>query len=426
MFPVAQGATRVHSLQMFGHMVDTLRFAPQEGAMPWKETNAMLERKQFIEDYESGHWPMTELCDRFGVSRTTAYKWLGRYQPGRGSSLQDRSRAPRSCPHKTPEHIVRLILEESDRYRWGARKLHNLLSKRHPNLELPAISTFFDILKRHGRVTRRRRRTRWKHPGAVPLRTSEPNQVWTVDFKGQFKMGDRVYCYPLTVADHFSRYLLCCKGLLSVETSGTKAAFLQLFRDVGLPEAIRSDNGTPFASRGIHGLCALNVWWMKLGIIHQRIEPASPQQNAAHERMHRTLKDKTAKPPAANLKSQQRWFNRFREEYNEVRPHEGIDDDRPADRWRPSPRPYPNKIQPPVYPNHFEVRKVSRQGAFRIHHHQQFLSNALQGEYIGLEEIDDGLWNIVYYDTLLGRIDQASGKLTGAHAVQNSPRGHKK
>jgi len=219
-----------------------------------------------------------------------------------------------------------------------------------PEAEVPHRSTVFDILKRNGLVRKKRRRTRWLHPGAAPLRTAAPNEVWTVDFKGQFRTRDGTYCYPLTVLEHFSRYLLCCKGLPNVRTAGAKVVFETLFRHSGLPDAIRSDNGVPFASTGIHGLCGLNVWWMKLGIVHQRITPSSPQENGAHERMHRTLKARTTRPPAATQASQQRKFDQFQIEYNFERPHEALSDETPGSLWIPSPRVYPDQLAAPEYP----------------------------------------------------------------------------
>jgi transposase InsO family protein len=386
--------------------------------MPWKETNPVLERHHFAQDLESGHWTMTELCLRYGISRNTAYKWLDRYRHAGPRGLLDRSRAPRSIPHQTPAEVVHLILDEHRRYGWGPRKILKRLRTRDPQRAWPARSTICDILTRHGHVHHRRRRRHWKHPGAAPLRTTGPNQVWTIDFKGQFRMRNGLYCYPLTVIDHFSRYLLRCQGLRDVAGEGVKPHLRHLFRTCGLPEAIRSDNGAPFASSGIHGLNRLNVWWLQLGITHQRIHPGSPQENGAHERLHKTLKERVARPPAANLNLQQRAFNRFRTTYNQLRPHEALDDETPASRWKPSARPYPERIAPPEYPGHFEVRKVSTAGTFRLHSGQHFLSQALNEEYVGFEEIKDGLWNIVYYDTLFGRFDEQTGTITGAPSLR--------
>ena len=377
------------------------------------ETNPTEQRLRFLIDYASGQWSMSELCERYGVSRPTGYKWLKRVEEEGERGFDERSRRPKNSPHQTPAAVERQLLEARAKYGWGAKKLLQVLRRRHPELDWPARSTVNAILDRHGKLHKQRRRRRWDHPGAAPLVTERPNQVWPVDFKGQFKTLDGVYCYPLTVSDHFSRRVLLCKALESVKTKGAKPAFRWLFREVGLPEAIRSDNGAPFASTGIHGLCELNVWWMQLGIVHQRITPASPQENGAHERMHRELKRETTRPPAWNLRGQQTKFDRFRERYNDVRPHEGLDGARPADRWQPSPRPFPERIVPPEYPDHLEVRRVSTAGCFRLHHKQPFLTHALADQYVGLEAVGDGLWNIVYYRTLLGRIDERTGTITG-------------
>jgi len=377
------------------------------------QTNATEQKLGFAGDYESGQWSMVELCERYGVTRPTGYKWVSRYQEDGEAGLVERLRAPLGCPHRTPARVEELILAARKEYGWGAKKLLQVLRSRHPRLVWPARSTVNAILERHGKLRKNRRRRKWSHPGAAALETMRPNQVWPADFKGQFKTRDRKYCFPLTVTDHFSRSLLLCKGLPSVRTEGAKPAFRRLFREVGLLEAIRTDNGAPFASTGIHGLCEMNVWWMQLGIVHQRIHPSSPQENGTHERMHRELKRETTRPPASNLRGQQRKFDFFRQRYNEERPHEGIEDEVPMSRWQPSPRSYPERIAPPEYPGHLEVRRVSAAGTFRLKAAQPFLSNALRDEHIGLEEIADGLWNLVYYRTLLGRIDERTGQITG-------------
>jgi putative transposase len=231
-------------------------------------------------------------------------------------------------------------------------------------------------------------------------------------------MRNGIYCYPLTVIDHHSRYLLCCHGLPDVTGAGVKPQLRRLFRRWGLPDAIRSDNGSPFASTGIHGLCHLNTWWLQLGITHQRITPGSPQENGAHERLHRTLKARVTRPPAANAREQQRAFTVFQHTYNELRPHEALDDDTPASRWRPSTRPYAEHIAPPTYPAHCELRRVSGAGTFRLHCGQKFLSQALNRETIALEEVQDGVWNILYYTTLLGRYDERTNHITGAPSLK--------
>ena len=385
------------------------------------ETDKIKQRKAFVDSYWSGQWSMAELCEHFGVSRPTGYLWVSRYDSADLSSLRDRSRAPKHHGNRTDPETVKRLVEYSEEYGWGAKKVRQILAREHPEVRLPAVSTVNEILDRHGLVKKRRRRNQWLHPGAAPLETVRPNQVWPMDFKGQFRMCNTEYCYPFTVTDHYSRDLLECYGLPSVKGEGVKPILEKLFREVGLPEAIRTDNGAPFASTGIHGLCALNVWWIQLGIVHQRIRPGKPQENGQHERMHRDLKRETARPPRANMQAQQAAFDEFRYRFNNIRPHEALDGAVPADLWRPSPRPMPEVIKPPVYPGHFEVRKVSHCGAIRLKCHQRFVSNALKDEFVGLEEVDDGIWNIVYYTTLLGRIDERDGKITGVQSVKNLP-----
>ncbi|MEC4687141.1 MAG: IS481 family transposase [Nitrospirota bacterium] len=380
------------------------------------ETNPKKQRQHFYRDYASGQWSMSELCDRYQISRPTGYKWVDRIEAEGLKAVDDRSRAPNRHPNRTPEHVEQEILLLREKYGWGATKLRQILKRRHPSRSLPARSTVNEILDRHGHLRKNRRRQSWKHPGAVRLETAGPNEIWPADFKGQFKTGDGKYCFPLTVTDHYSRMLLLCKALRSVRTEGAKPAFRTLFREYGLPDAIRTDNGPPFASTGIHGLCELNVWWMKLGIVHQRIRPASPQENGQHERMHKDMKREAASPPAANLAKQQRKLNLFQQRYNHERPHEALSGDFPAERWQPSRRAYPSRLPQPDYPGHFEVRRVSSCGTFRLSG-QRFLNNALAGENIGLEEVGDDLWNIVYYTTVLGRIDRQTGKITGSDNV---------
>jgi putative transposase len=267
------------------------------------------------------------------------------------------------------------------------------------------------VLDRHGLLRKQRRRPRRAHPGAVPLATTAPNQIWPADFKGQFKTGDGVYCFPLTVTDHYSRTILCCHALASTKGAAVRPVFLALFRAVGLPDAIRTDNGAPFASTGLHGLTPLNVWWMQLGIVHQRIRPGHPQANGTHERMHRELKRETALPPAASARSQQRRFDAFRRRYNEERPHEALDQRTPTTLWRPSPRAYPERLVPPEYPSTFEVRRV-QSGCFRFRGQWVFVSHALDEHALGLEEVMDGVWNVVYYRTVLGRLDERTRKIS--------------
>jgi len=375
------------------------------------ETDRIAQRRDFVTAMATGRWSITELCARYGVSRPTAYKWWRRWENDGDAGLAEHSRRPSACPHQVSERVEALLLEARQRYGWGAGKLLHVLQRRHPRQTWPSRSTINAVLDRHGLLRKQRRGRPRVHPGAVPLATAGPNEIWPADFKGQFKTGDGIYCFPLTVTDHYSRTILCCRALSSTKTSEVRPVFLALFRKVGLPEAIRTDNGTPFASTGIHGLTPLNAWWMQLGIVHQRIRPGYPQANGTHERMHRDLKRETALPPAITSGRQQRRFDEFRRRYNEERPHEALDDRTPTTLWRPSPRPYPERLPLPQYPSTFEVRRVGS-GCFRFGGDWVFVSHALDGQELGLEEVMDGVWNVVYYQTVLGRLDERTRKIS--------------
>jgi transposase InsO family protein len=376
------------------------------------ETDARDQRQRFVHAYATEAWSMTELCERFGITRPTGYKWFARWQAAGDGALANRPCAPQGSPHQTPAALVELLVASRRQYGWGATKLLAVLRRRYPRQAWPTRSTVNAILDRRG-LLRKQRRTRRSPPrDASPLATTAPNQIWPADFKGQFKTGDGRYCYPLTVTDHYSRAVLLCRGLPSTKTADARPVLLALFREVGLPDAIRTDNGAPFASTALHGLSALNVWWMQLGIEHQRIRPGYPQANGTHERMHRELKRETAVPAAATARAQQRRFDAFRRRYNEERPHEALGDRTPSTRWQPSPRAYPARIAPPAYPGHFEVRRIRSGGTFRFRGLHPFLSHALEGTDIGLEEVTDGVWNIVYYRTVLGRLDERTGAIT--------------
>src|SRR5437867_1501542 len=375
--------------------------------MPWLETAPMEQRERFIDDFRLALYDMTELCARYAISRKTGYKWLARYDAGGRPALPDRSRAPHHCPHKIGEAVADLLLTARRQHPdWGPEKLLQWLEPRHSGVTWPAVSTAGDLLTRHGLVKKRRRRRPMHHPGVVPPVTRTPNDLWAADFKGQFRTGDRIYCYPLTVTDQHTRYLLACHGLLSTKGTGVRPVFDRLFREYGLPRAIRTDNGVPFASTALHGLTPLNVWWLRLGIQHQRILPAHPQQNGAHERMHKTLKGEACRPPHSRLATQQRAFTTFRHLYNEERPHEALHDRPPATLYRPSPRAYTGTLPPVEYPGHFIVKRVTNAGTIRLRKRLLFLANALKQHPVGLEEIDDGIWSIHFCHVLLGRVDE--------------------
>jgi transposase InsO family protein len=367
----------------------------------------MSERRRFVEDCHRSHHSMTSLCERYGISRKTGYKWMERHERGGIAALRDGSRRPHSSPYRVSDEVSELLCSARRRHpSWGPRKLLDYLRPKHPELELPAASTMGDLFKRQGLVKKRIRRTRYQHPGVVPAVTTAPNDLWTADFKGHFRTQDGLYCYPLTVADLRSRMLLGCDALLSTKGVGAKACFEHLFREHGLPKAIRTDNGVPFASVGLQGLTPLNAWWMRLGIVHQRILPAHPQQNGAHERMHRTLKAEATRPPRSSRLTQQRAFDLFRQEYNHERPHDSLNGKTPASLYRPSPRLYPERLGPIEYPGHYEVRFVNNAGTFRFKNKLLFIANALKQNHIGLEEVDDGLWNIYFCNTLLATLHE--------------------
>lgn len=382
--------------------------------MPWLETEPMKERVRFILELESGLYSMTELCGRFGISRKTGYKWAARYCWEGIEGLRDRSRAPKRCPQRTPEPLVEALVELRRKHpRWGPRKLLAYLKKRQPKKAWPAPSTVGDILRRHGLVIPRRRRRRIPTPRAALIEPQAPNEVWSVDFKGEFRLGTRELCYPLTLADGLTRYLLACRGLHSTVRAGVRPVMERAFRDYGIPRAILSDNGTPFATRALRGLSQLSVWWIKLGIEPLLTDLGHPEQNGRHERMHRTLKEETARPPKATWRAQQLAFTRFRREYNEERPHEALEDRTPAELYRPSSRPYPRRVPEVEYPGHYEVRRVHRSGEIKWQGQALFVSEALAGEPVGLEETDDGIWSLHFASLLLARFDERKRQLIG-------------
>jgi transposase InsO family protein len=384
----------------------------------------MDQRTQFIADFLRQVLSVTELCDLYEVSRKTGYKWIDRYLRQGPAGLEERSRRPQGSPNQTAQEIVAALLEARRRHpSWGGKKLLALVHKGHRNWELPHRSTVCDILSRHGMVPKKRTRRRIGHPGKPTSSILAPNDLWCADFKGQFKTGNGSYCYPLTVTDGFSRYLLGCQGLNSTSVEESKPVFTKLFREYGLPKRIRTDNGVPFATNTLARLSRLSAWWVRLGVLPELIEPGKPQQNGQHERMHRTLKAEATRPAAASLAAQQRKFNTFREEFNNERPHEALDQQTPASHYRPSNREMPSKLPPLVYPDRFEVRYVSANGGIRWNRGWINVSTVCIGEYVGLEEIDNEIWNVYFGPLRLGRllerhmkIEDAFGRLSRHHA----------
>jgi len=367
----------------------------------------MDQRTQFIADYLREVLSVTELCDLYGIARKTAYKWIDRYLRQGPAGLEERSRRPQVSPNRTPDEVTQALLEARRRHpSWGGKKLLTLVHKRHLSWDLPHRSTVCDILNRHGMVAKKRQRRRIGHPGKPTSQILAPNDVWSADYKGQFRTGNGIYCYPLTVADGFSRYLLGCQGLDSTAVAQARPVFTRLFKEYGLPQRIRTDNGVPFATNTLARLSSLSAWWVRLGVLPELIEPGKPQQNGRHERMHRTLKAETTRPAAGSLAAQQRKFNAFREEFNNERPHEALDMQTPACLYQPSVREMPNKIPPLEYPDRFEVRYVSANGGIRWNRGWINVSIVCVGEYVGLEEIDDGIWNVYFGPLKLGRLNE--------------------
>ena len=375
----------------------------------------MDERERFIATVDSGEYTVKEACGLFGISRETGHKWLRRHAAEGSGGLVDRSRAPHSCPHRTAAAIEEEIVWAAASHRdWGPRLLRTWWLRRHREAGWPAASTIGEILKRHGLQRAPRRRAKVApHPGRPEVSSAGPNELWTADYKGEFRTRNRRWCYPLTVADQCSRFLLGCRALPSTGVEGARPAMAQVFEEYGLPRAILTDNGPPFGSTGLARLSRLSVWWTRLGIVPILIEPGHPEQNGRHERMHRTLKLRT-REPAESCRGQQRLFDRFRREYNEERPHQGLAGRAPAEVYTPSRRPYPRRLPALEYPPGWEARKVCGNGCLVWHNEFVFLSRVLIGEQLGLQESDDGVWSVYFGPSLLGQLDEATRSF---HAV---------
>jgi putative transposase len=361
--------------------------------MAWRASSVVDQRKKFVEQYDSGEWSMAELCRIYGISRQSGYKWLGRSEQEGEAGLADRSRAAHCHPNQTARRVEQQIVALRHQHpSWGPRKLQFVLQKKKPKIKWPATSTIGALLKREGLVVAR------KHRRKTPLYTQplqhagRANDVWCADFKGWFLTQDRDRIDPLTITDAASRYLLRCQAVEKTNTEHVLAIFEAAFRQYGLPCGIRTDNGPPFASRAIAGLSPLALYWMKMGIVVERIEPGHPEQNGRHERMHRTLKAETASPAAANRRAQQQAFDRFQQIYNHHRPHEAIAMCTPASCYATSPRPHPGKVPVPEYDSDWQVRKVRSCGRFGWKGNGIFISETLRDEPIGLQLVEEDMW----------------------------------
>jgi transposase InsO family protein len=374
--------------------------------MPFRESSAVEQRIGLFREYETGAFSVTELCARHGISRETFYVWRRRREGGEPDWFEERSHAVQSCPHATAGRLADRIIATRRRFPFfGPKKIKGWLERERPEVDWPAASTIGDILKREGLVEATRRRRRAIAQGEVVAAASTPNEEWAIDFKGWFRTRDGTRCDPLTITDTASRFLIEVR-IVDPTGAGVRSAMERVFKDVGLPDAIRSDNGAPFGSTGAGGLSTLSVWWIKLGIEPRYIPPASPQDNGRHERMHRTLKAETSKPPAETAAEQQRRFDAFRRHFNEQRPHEALDQKPPVKRWQPPSRALPGRLDDPWYDADHEVRRVRPSGEIRWRGDYVFVGEALAGECVGLREHDTGGHIVRFCSRDLGMIDR--------------------
>ena len=374
--------------------------------MPWKESQIVDQRLQFLSSYQKEEMSVSDLCREYGVSRPTGYRWINRYQEVGPEGLLDLSRKPHGCSHATPEATENAILALRGKYpTWGARKLKAKLEILEPGVTWPAASTFGNILNRAG-LTSPKRRKRRTTPYSEPFSdVTAPNQLWCMDFKGYFITGDGLRCDPFTITDAHSRYLIRCQTVSRMDLSQVRAICDAAMREYGMPSRIRTDNGAPFAGTGLLGLSKLSLGWMKMGILHERIQPGRPQQNGRHERMHRTLKEDTTNPPAATLRLQQRRFDEFRQMFNFERPHEGLNNATPGSIYEPSAVLFPRITVEFVYPKSFIKRRVNNSGDVSWHKGRAFISEVFRFEELGFEEVDEDFYRVFFRDMEIGEFD---------------------
>ena len=386
----------------------------------------MDERIMFIAKWLEKEHSVSALCQHFGISRKTGHKWIGRYKAEGAAGLKEKLRAPLWQARATPLEIEAAILDLAWHYRGkrGPKKLHAILRRQQPDVRWPAASTIGAILKRHGLVTPRRR-CRKSPPYEQPLaHCHQCNDVWSADLKGWFTTKNGERCDPLTITDNHSRFLLRCQLVRPPQYRRIQPVFESAFREYGLPVAIRTDNGAPFASTAVGGLSRLSIWWLHLGIRPERITPGKPQQNPRHERMHRSLKDDVCRPVRTSWASQQRALDDFRDDFNHIRPHETLDQNIPADHYTPSTRAYPEIVPEITYPDDMQRRTVRRKGDFTWKGHHIFLSELLAGELIGLRQVSDERQDIYFGPIRLAQLDTVNAKLI--HLIRKRPQsGHK-
>ncbi|MDH3750343.1 MAG: IS481 family transposase [Gammaproteobacteria bacterium] len=378
--------------------------------MPWKECNAVEERLRFIARLLDGE-KMAGLCREFGISRKTGYKIYNRYKDCGIDGLTDRSRRPYRQASQLPMQIEKLIVGLKKEYpHWGAPKIREKLKRLYPDMHCPAISTVHAVLDRHGLVKRRKRR-RHKACGTALAHVTDPNELWCADYKGEFMLADRRYCYPLTITDYASRYLITCDALSTTKEVYAFSVFERAFKDFGLPRAIRTDNGVPFSSpNALYGLSKLSVWWLRLGIDIERIKPGHPEQNGRHERMHLTLKKEATKPAAENFLVQQARFDNFIEYYNQERPHQALNMQMPAELYKQSPRPYQG-LGDLEYPFHDRTALVTNCGRICYKRRKINVSTVFAGQLVGVKQVTNSVWLVSFMHYDLGYFDAETVRL---------------
>lgn len=371
--------------------------------MPWKRTEPMDQKIALISDWNKEIFSKVDLAQKYGVSRKTVTKWITRYELEGIDGLKDKSREPVSKPNSTESGLIEKIIEYKKKYiKRGPKKLYHMLHKENPDMSWPCASTIGYWLKKYNLVEPRPKRKRVPPYTEPFIDCKEPNNVWSADYKGQFVMKNKKKCYPLTITDNYSRYVISCTALEGPQYKPTREAFEKAFREYGLPKAIRTDNGTPFTNPGRTGLSRLSIWWIQLGIIPERINKGCPQENGRHERMHRSLKFETLDQPAKNINEQQKIFDHFIYDFNNTRPHEALNQDIPAHYYRVAKRSYPEKIIKPYYDYDYEVRQVRNTGEIRFKGNMYLLTTLLDDQPVGLKQVDEYCWNIYYYWANIG------------------------